>query len=198
MFSRDLSTPSTEDLSDFLSLSCYQNLVADKSFTPIRSRARPLPEVTVTQRSFFTRTLWTKDTVRACQAFYKGPMMRERWAGAVRSGDARAGLGAIHVLYSLGSGLDGHAGHAHGGFVAVLLDEAMGLPAYIQMRNGCVTAYMRTDFKRGVPTPGVVMCSALVEKVEGRKMLVRASLGDGKGTTFATGEALYIMLREKL
>jgi len=80
------------------------------------------------------------------------------------------------VLISLGSGVDGHSG-SHGGFVLLLLDEAMGLLAATEHSRAIFTVALDAKFHKGVPTPGVVLCRAWIEKpAQGRRMEMVASM----------------------
>ena len=60
--------------------------------------------------------LATQDTIRAWQSFWKAP-------------DASHQNGQVLSLLSIGSGVNGHIDTCHGGFVSLLVDEALGLAA---------------------------------------------------------------------
>ena len=57
-----------------------------------------------------------------------------------------------------------------------------------------MTAYLRVDYKKPVPTPTVVLCRAWVERTEGRKMFTVGTIEDGEGGVYAKGEALFIVI----
>ncbi|KAI5812015.1 thioesterase superfamily protein [Pyronema omphalodes] len=95
-------------------------------------------------------------------------------------------------LVSLGEQLTGHAGIAHGGVVVTLLDEALGAA----VGEPCFTAWLNTQFRRPVRTPGVVVVRARCMKREGRKFWAEAKMEDGEGMVLATAEALFVLVKE--
>lgn len=96
---------------------------------------------------------------------------------------------------------------AHGGFLATLLDESMGIlltanQEYTNHVNGVnepidqVTAYLNVTYKGAVRTPGVVMVRAEIMKVVGRKWFLKAVVRDrSDGRDLVIGEALFIAAR---
>jgi thioesterase superfamily protein 4 len=42
------------------------------------------------------------------------------------------------------------------------------------------------------------MCTAKIERQDGRKVYVRATIEDGSGTVYSIGEALFIEVKAKL
>jgi thioesterase superfamily protein 4 len=96
----------------------------------------------------------------------------------------------------LGSGVNGHVDTGHGGFVAVLFDEGFGLVAGNQRPNdrAVMTVSLKIDYKKPVPTPGVVLFRGWLEKEERRKMWIRGAIEDGDGTVLATAESLFIVV----
>ncbi|KAF2158841.1 hypothetical protein M409DRAFT_71460 [Zasmidium cellare ATCC 36951] len=102
-------------------------------------------------------------------------------------------------LLSIGPGLDGAAGRAHGGFNSLILDHITGTCAH---REGGgtdpppATAYLNVQYKAPVGTPAVLMARAWAERVEGRKVFVRGLLEDGEGGVYASAEALFVTPRE--
>ncbi|WP_420456723.1 PaaI family thioesterase [Rubrivirga sp.] len=87
-----------------------------------------------------------------------------------------------------GPGAEGPPGHVHGGALAALLDEAMGMAALATGRI-VVAARIEVDFRALVPLGEVVTVELAVEEAEGAKVPVRATLcRDGEGVSCqATG-----------
>lgn len=139
-----------------------------------------------TLHSMFNRTLATNDTLRACQAFHM-------------KNDVENRTDCI-LLASIGSGLDGHPGLAHGGTIATLFDEALALGGLMTLDEGksFVTAESKLVYKAPLPTPSLVLVRVWVHKHEGRKVWVQGSMEDGHGLVYATSEALYITLKAKI
>ncbi len=88
----------------------------------------------------------------------------------------------------------GPPGHAHGGGMAAILDEAMGGAAWLA-GYPVVAAQLNISFASMLPigTPAVV--HAEVTGAEGRKVHTKASLTDVDGTVeFCRGTGLFISL----
>lgn len=96
------------------------------------------------------------------------------------------------LLISLGEDLDGHPGIAHGGIVALLLDEVLGLAAEEALGVNVFTLSLNTKFKRALGIPGVVLGRAWCTKADGRKRWVSGVLEDGEGGVYAEAESLFI------
>jgi acyl-coenzyme A thioesterase PaaI-like protein len=127
--------------------------------------------------------LATQDTIVAWQSFYKPP-------------DSTSKYGQVLCLALLGSGVNGHVDTSHGGFVAVLFDEGFGLVAGNQRPDdrAVMTVSLKIDYKKPVPTPGVVLCRCWLEKEERRKMWIRGAIEDGDGTVLATAQSLFLVV----
>lgn len=97
------------------------------------------------------------------------------------------------MLISLGPGVDGKLGRAHGGFSALLLDHVLGRTAAVASgATAPATATMTVDYKAPVDTPGVFLVRGWVEKVEGRKVWVMGSVEGEDGAVKARGRALFV------
>jgi len=88
----------------------------------------------------------------------------------------------------------GRNGAVHGGALALLFDEALGRLANSDRRPASRTAYLRTDFRNITRIETDLRVHAWVERHEGRKIVLRATLLDGE-TVVAEGEALFVTLR---
>jgi acyl-coenzyme A thioesterase PaaI-like protein len=80
---------------------------------------------------------------------------------------------------------------AHGGVVALLLDEAM---AYAAAASGVlgVTAELKLRFRNAAPTGTPLVVRANVVWRRGDVLATSATLGDGSGTEFASAEGRFI------
>lgn len=91
-----------------------------------------------------------------------------------------------------GPAAEGPPGHAHGGSVAAVLDEALGASAWL-LGHRVVVARLSVDFREMVPLGTDATVEASVVAVEGRKVTCRARLTDG-ATLLAEAEALCVAL----
>ena len=92
-----------------------------------------------------------------------------------------------------GPGAGGPPGHAHGGSIAAVLDEAMGAAAWTA-GHVVVAVRLDTSFQRMLPLGTDATLEAWVDRVDGRKVWTRGRLLDAGGETFATAEALFVKL----
>jgi len=105
----------------------------------------------------------------------------------------RAGDGRLVGRAWFGPGAQGPPGHAHGGAIAAVLDEAMGAAAWVA-GHIAVAARLDTSFQRMLPLGADATLEAWVEREEGRKIWTAGRLLDGMGTPFAAAEGLFIEL----
>lgn len=92
-----------------------------------------------------------------------------------------------------GPGAEGPPGHAHGGSVAAVLDEAMGACCWM-LGHPVVAARLTVNFVEAVPLGLDARVEAAVERVDGRKVHTRASLSGAGGETLATATGLFVVL----
>jgi acyl-coenzyme A thioesterase THEM4 len=176
--------PSEKIKTYFQSTPWASKLFSDPSLQAFTSGSR-IVKTNTTESSFITRTLATDDTIIAWQSFYKPP-------------GPGAGPGETVAIISLGSGVNSHVDTCHGGLVSVVLDEIIGSAVFLQRPIGTVTmtASLKVDYKKPIPTPSMILCRAYTEKIEGRKSWGRGTVEDGIGTALATGEALFITVEK--
>lgn len=61
-----------------------------------------------------------------------------------------------------------------------------------------INADLNTTYKKPVPAPKILLCTARIEREDGRKIYVRATIEDGSGTVYTEGEAMFIQMKTKL
>jgi acyl-coenzyme A thioesterase PaaI-like protein len=92
-----------------------------------------------------------------------------------------------------GPGAVGPPGHAHGGAMAAVLDEAMGVAAWVS-GHPVVAGRLAVDFRRMLRLGTVASVTTDVHAVEGRKVRVTARLASDDGTLIAEAEAVFVQL----
>ncbi len=92
-----------------------------------------------------------------------------------------------------GPGSQGPPGHAHGGSISALMDEAMGFAAWVA-GNMVLAAKLTINFRNMVPVNSISTCEAWVEDIQGRKVSTRSRLFSHDGTTCSDGTALFLKL----
>jgi acyl-coenzyme A thioesterase PaaI-like protein len=132
------------------------------------------------------------------------PFRIEGGSGSFVTGDAQGNR--LRVRYFLrdsdgrlvgrawfGAGAQGPPGHAHGGSIAAVLDEAMGAAAWVA-GHVAVAARLDTSFQRMLPLGTDATLEGWVEREEGRKIWTAGRLLDAAGEPFASATGLFIEL----
>ncbi len=105
----------------------------------------------------------------------------------------RAADGALMAKVWFGPGAQGPPGNAHGGSMAAVLDEAMGMVAWMA-GHAVVAASITIDFRNMLPLHTEAVLEAWVDRVDGNKVHSRARLSDADGKAFAEGRGLFIAI----
>jgi acyl-coenzyme A thioesterase PaaI-like protein len=105
----------------------------------------------------------------------------------------RAGDGRLVGRAWVGPGSAGPPGHAHGGSMAAVLDEAMGAAAWMA-GHIAVAGRLETDFRAMLPLGTDALLEAWVERREGRKVWTSGRLFGDDGTLYAEASALFVRL----
>ncbi|HNE21122.1 MAG TPA: PaaI family thioesterase [Turneriella sp.] len=72
-------------------------------------------------------------------------------------------------------GAEGPKAHAHGGFLATILDETMGSACWYHGLP-VLAANLSVRYRRSVPLNGTYMCEAKIERLETRRAMVAARI----------------------
>ncbi len=96
----------------------------------------------------------------------------------------------------LGRGAEGPPNHAHGGSVAAILDEILGIAAWI---NGypVLAARLSIDFLRPTPLFQELKASGEITAIDSRKIFLRGEVMDGKEQLLAKGEGIFIHISKR-
>jgi acyl-coenzyme A thioesterase PaaI-like protein len=89
---------------------------------------------------------------------------------------------------------EGPPEHAHGGSMAAVLDEVLGLAAWAA-GHAIVVANLNVDFRCLLPILKVVQVDTEIASIEGRKVLVRGKIWDGNDKVYAEAECLCIEIQ---
>ena len=101
--------------------------------------------------------------------------------------------GAMVGKVWFGPGSEGPPGHAHGGSMAAVLDEAMGGSAWMA-GHAVVAAEIRIRYLNMLPLGTVTRLEAWVSEVEGRKVSTRSHLVGGDRKVYAAGDGLFMVI----
>lgn len=89
---------------------------------------------------------------------------------------------------------EGPPGHAHGGSLAAVLDEVLGLSAWAA-GHAIVVANLNVNFRCLLPILQVVQVDTEIVSVDGRKVLVRGKVWDGEEKVYAEADCLCIEIQ---
>lgn len=116
----------------------------------------------------------------------------EPWGDRLRVRYFARENGALVAKVWFGPGAAGPPGHAHGGSLASVLDEAMGAAAWLA-GHVAVAADLRLKFRRMVPLGTVARADTRVTTVEGRKVCTAGTLRSLDGAVaYCEAEGLFI------
>lgn len=90
---------------------------------------------------------------------------------------------------------EGPPGHAHGGSMAAVIDEVLGLAAWAAGYS-VVVGNLNISFRNMLPLNKVVSVETKIISVEGRKVMVHGRIYCDK-STYAVGECLCITIQPK-
>ena len=89
---------------------------------------------------------------------------------------------------------EGPPGHAHGGSMAAVLDEVLGLGAWAA-GHAIVVANLNVNFRCLLPILQVVQVDTEIVSIDGRKVLVHGKIWYGKEKIYAEAECLCIEIQ---
>ncbi|MDY0301848.1 MAG: PaaI family thioesterase [Trichlorobacter sp.] len=100
----------------------------------------------------------------------------------------------LHARIWFGPETEGPPGNAHGGAVAAVMDEGLGLAAWAA-GHAVVVGNLNVSFRALLPVCKVVTLESRVVSVSGRKVLVQGRLFCGDAL-YAEGECLCITIKK--
>lgn len=179
---------------------CAEQINAS-GWTPVPTRCRE--QKSSTEDSFLSTALQTPTTLSRHLTICQASSIPLPSNTSKKEGNLS--IPACRTFWQLGSDLNGFPGIAHGGLLATLLDEQMGMLLTINSEFGAgsgtaliteMTVYMNVRYKAPVKTPGIVMAQAECTRKEGRKTFIRACVIDETGRDCVIGEGMFISVPE--
>jgi uncharacterized protein (TIGR00369 family) len=96
-------------------------------------------------------------------------------------------------VFVLGPRYAGGAGFAHGGIIAVLLDEAMGKISKLNDERA-VTAELNIEYRKPVPVDVEIVVSGWQENEKGRNRFRVGEIHDTQGSLLARGRGRFVVV----
>ncbi|EFQ35536.1 thioesterase superfamily protein [Colletotrichum graminicola] len=146
------------------------------------------PKNTNPHDRFFGETLNHAEGIPACVSFHP-------------ESPGKSVITELSILFALSRGVDGYPGIAHGGIVATLIDEVLGVLIQRNMETerddpifkmNTVTSSMDIKYLKPITTPGVVLGVGQIKEIRGKRMLLRATIKDSNGVDLVTCDAVWI------
>jgi acyl-coenzyme A thioesterase PaaI-like protein len=97
--------------------------------------------------------------------------------------------------FALGAKYAGGGGFAHGGIIAVVLDEAMGKLSKLSDERA-VTAEMSVEYRKPVPIGEEITVEGWQEEEKGRNRFRIAEIHDTRGNLLARGKGRFVVVGE--
>lgn len=101
------------------------------------------------------------------------------------------GTKSVYAHVRLGIGAQGPPGKAHGGSIAAILDEMMGMVAWRQ-KISVVAAELRVRYRKPTPLWEELIVRSWIEESEGRKSEIRSELTLADGTVCVEGGGSFV------
>jgi acyl-coenzyme A thioesterase PaaI-like protein len=105
--------------------------------------------------------------------------------------------GTLYVRAWFGPLALGPPGHVHGGAMAAVLDEAMGATCWM---NGhlVVAAQISISFMGMLPIGTDTIVEAWIDRIEGRKIHLRANMKNPSGQIVTEGQGLFVVMKDEM
>jgi acyl-coenzyme A thioesterase PaaI-like protein len=97
--------------------------------------------------------------------------------------------------FALGANYAGGGGFAHGGIIAVVLDEAMGKLSKLTDERA-VTAELSIEYRKPVPVDQEIAVEGWQEEEKGRNRFRVAEIKDSRGNLLARGKGRFVVVNE--
>ena len=95
--------------------------------------------------------------------------------------------------FVLGERYQGGAGFAHGGIIAVLLDEAMGKACRFREVRA-VTAELNVEFLKPVHVANEIIVEGHETEMRGRNLFMAGEIRNGNGDVLARAKARFVVI----
>ena len=102
----------------------------------------------------------------------------------------------IFGRFVLGDRYQGGAGFAHGGIIALLLDEAMGKVCRFREARA-VTAELSVEYLKPVSVEKEIFVEGREVEQNGRNLFMAGEIRNEKGEVLARGKGRFVVIREK-
>lgn len=200
-----------EDIQFFSSIGWTKHYIEDASYQAITIPSRILKPTG--EDNFFAKIIKTPETIPQWVTLklktFKSPSEKAKGSLSLRIDNRKPFTAPAQpdfiVLLELRPDLNGYLDTTHGGVIATIFDEVLGicLEFHRQLLTESLatlfTSSLNITYKQQVLTPNIVAVRCWLEGREGRKWIMRGQMIDRDGTILAEAEGLWIAAKpEKL
>ncbi len=98
--------------------------------------------------------------------------------------------------FVLGERYQGGGGFAHGGIIALLLDEAMGkVCRFREVR--AVTAELAVEYLKPVRVENEIVVEGYETEMQGRNLFITGEIRNGSGDVLARGKGRFVIIKPR-
>ncbi|CAD8160604.1 unnamed protein product [Paramecium octaurelia] len=102
----------------------------------------------------------------------------------------------LHFVFNAADHLQGHSSIVHGGLLATLIDNAFGQLSYLASGQiPTATANLNINYRKPVKTNHDYMITAEIDKIEGRKVFLKATIYDQDKTICTEATGLFLTVQ---
>ncbi|KAI0899944.1 HotDog domain-containing protein [Annulohypoxylon nitens] len=175
---------------------------------PSRPSASESKDGFISRDTLFRYSLESERTIPHFIGFYEDPFCNQTVTFPHLPFIARS----ASLVLELRDGVRGFNGTVHGGLTCAIMDEAMGsllvvndmlnrqakakgaIPSDAQGFTAAVTASMDVKYRKPIPTPQIVVATASLDRVEGRKMYMHVVVKDQNDQECASCNGMFISI----
>lgn len=92
-----------------------------------------------------------------------------------------------------GPAAEGPPGHAHGGSIAAVLDEAMGLAVWLKGFRA-VSARIEIDYRMMLPLETTIIVDIWIAEIHDRKVVAKGRIFNTNGTLYSEARGLFVSI----
>ena len=161
----------------------------------------------VLRLTLFSETIKTPDTIPRLLALQRIDDSKPNSNSAIESSttpiEAQGPSTPYLIVFAqLNRGINGFRDTLHGGVLAALFDEVLGMCAecyrlsHAPGKAWLLTASLEIQYRGPVSTPGPVCVRTWIERWEGRKWFLKCEMVDEGGVVRAEGRSLYVASKD--
>ncbi|CAK4085699.1 unnamed protein product [Aphanomyces euteiches] len=152
--------------------------------------------VTLTRQSIWTNPAIPTYRSRPAKDFFFSRLLANGQYEALQLFGHESKLNTVAWVH-FGDELCSGQGIVHGGCLSTVFDEMLGATLIWATERAAVTASLTVNFRRSFPAGRSALFYTDVDKIDGRKVYLKARLEDNNGVVYADSSALFVSPKPK-